>query len=144
MANKLVVLAGPDEGRVFPLGTEVLLLGRGRATDTHLIDPQVSRVHCQVLPENGKHVVVDFDSAGGTFVNGKQISRHELRAGDLVRIGTTHLQFVTDQGGAPATAAAPTARGAKAKAKVATAGAWAEWLVGQGLTHSKTGQPLGR
>src|SRR5260370_41508184 len=82
MSNNLVVLAGSDEGRVFPLGTEVLLLGRSRATDTHLIDPHVSRVHCQVLPENGKHVVIDFDSAGGTFVNGKQISRHELRPGD--------------------------------------------------------------
>src|SRR5258708_38468084 len=133
MANKLVVLAGPDEGRVFPLGTEVLLLGRGRATDTHLIDPQVSRVHCQVLPENGKHVVVDFDSAGGTFVNGKQISRHELRTGDLVRIGTTHMQFVADRDGVPDAAAAPAAK--RAKAKVAREGAWAEALVGQEVTH---------
>src|ERR1700686_2190319 len=121
MPNKLVVLAGPAEGRVFSLGTEVLLLGRSRATDTHLIDPHVSRVHCQVLPENGKHVVVDFDSAGGTFVNGKQITRHELKAGDLVRIGTTHMQFVADQGGAPATAAAPPAKGAKAKVAKAAA-----------------------
>lgn len=143
MANKLVVLAGPDEGRVFPLGTEVLLLGRSRATDTHLIDPHVSRVHCQVLPENGKHVVVDFDSAGGTFVNGKQVSRHELKAGDLVRIGTTHMQFVAD-GGAVAAAAAPPAKGAKAKAKVAKAGAWAEALVGQEFTHYRIGQPMAR
>src|SRR5260221_13401343 len=121
MANKLVVLAGPDEGRVFLLGTDVLLLGRSRATDTHLIDPHVSRVHCQVLPENGQHVMVDFDSAGGTFVNGKQISRHELKAGDLVRIGTTHMQFVGADS-AVAAAAAPPSKAAKAKAKVAKAG----------------------
>jgi serine/threonine protein kinase len=142
MANKLVVLAGPDEGRVFPLGTEVLLLGRSRATDTHLIDPHVSRVHCQVMPENGKHVVVDFDSAGGTFVNGKQISRHELKAGDLLRIGTTHMQFV----GVDGAVAAPPApsKAAKAKAKVAKAGAWAAALVGQEFTHYRIGQAMAR
>jgi len=141
MTKKLVVLAGPDEGRVFNLGTEVLLLGRSRATDTHLLDPHVSRVHCQIMPENGQHVVVDFDSAGGTFVNGKQIGRHVLKAGDLVRIGTTHMQFVDEQ---PVAAPAPTGKGVKPRAKVLKPGAWAEGLVGQVFTHYRIGQPLAR
>jgi serine/threonine protein kinase len=147
MTKKLVVLAGPDEGRVFSLGNEVVLLGRSRATDTHLMDPHVSRVHCQVLAENGKYVLVDFDSAGGTFVNGKQVSRHDLQSGDLIRIGTTHLQFVEDQGAAVATAAPAQATAAgKAKAKVKTTrpGAWTESLVGQVFTHYKIGQPFAR
>lgn len=93
MANRLIVLAGPDEGRIFSLGAETLLLGRSRATETHLIDPHVSRVHCQVQMENGRHVLVDFDSAGGTFVNGKRVERHVLNHGDLIRIGGTRLQF---------------------------------------------------
>ncbi len=66
MTNKLVVLAGPDEGRVFSLGGEVLMLGRSRATESHLIDPHVSRVHCQVHPDGGGYALVDFDSAGGS------------------------------------------------------------------------------
>src|SRR5438477_12492453 len=111
MTAKLVVLAGPDEGRVFPVASEAVLLGRSRATDTHLIDPHVSRVHCQVLPENSRHVLVDFDSAGGTFVNGKQVSRHNLQPGDLVRIGTTHMQFVDEQAARTATAAAAAPKG---------------------------------
>jgi serine/threonine protein kinase len=154
MTKKLVVLAGPDEGRIFPLSNEILLLGRSRATDSYLLDPHVSRVHCQVLPENGKHVLVDFDSAGGTFVNGKQVNRHELQVGDLVRIGTTHLQFVDDQNGSPP-AAAPVAApvstpAAKGRTKVKTQttverpGAWAEQLVGQVFTHYKIGRPLAR
>jgi serine/threonine protein kinase len=141
MANKLVVLAGPDEGRVFKLGTEVLLLGRSRATDSALIDPHISRVHCQVMPENGKHVVVDFESAGGTFVNGKQITRHVLQAGDLVRIGTTHMQFIADQGEGAAPPPARPGKDAKPKAKP---GAWAEALIGQEFSHYKVGQPLAR
>jgi hypothetical protein len=146
MSKKLVVLAGPDEGRVIPLGAEVVLLGRSRATDTHLIDPHVSRVHCQVMAENGKHVLVDFDSAGGTFVNGKQVGRHELQNGDLIRIGTTHMQFVVEDGTAePAHPPAPAKGGPKGKPKaVAKPGAWAEGLIGKEFTHYKVGQPLAR
>jgi serine/threonine-protein kinase len=140
MPNKLVVLAGPDEGRVFNLGAEALLLGRSRATDSHLIDPHISRVHCQVMPENGKHVVIDFESAGGTFVNGKQISRHVLQTGDLVRIGTTHMQFIEEQADAPVP---PPVRQKDGKPK-AKPGAWAEALIGQEFTHYKIGQPLAR
>ena len=44
MPKKLVVLAGPDEGRTFVLSSEALLLGRSRATGGHLIDPHVARV----------------------------------------------------------------------------------------------------
>ncbi len=145
MSKKLVVLAGPDEGRVFALGTEPVLLGRSRATDTQLLDPHVSRVHCQVLPENGRHVLVDFDSAGGTFVNGKQVTKHSLRPGDLIRIGATHLQFVEDQGAA---AAAPRGGAPAAKSKPRPAvrtGAWAEALVGQIFhKHYEIGRPLAR
>ncbi len=150
MTKKLVVLAGPDEGRVFSLGSEVLLLGRSRATDTYLLDPHVSRVHCQIVPENNRYVVVDFDSAGGTFVNGKQVNRHELQTGDLVRIGMTHLQYVEEQADMTPTAApaAPAAAPAKGKTKVnrvtkaERAGAWADALVGQVFTHYKIGRPL--
>ena len=147
MSKKLVVLAGPDEGRIFPLGAEVVLLGRSRATDTHLLDPHVSRVHCQVMAENGKHVLVDFESAGGTFVNGKQISRHELQNGDLIRIGSTHMQFVEEDGVAVPAAApeAPAKAAPKGKPKaVARSDAWAQELVGKEFTHFKIGQPLAR
>jgi len=93
MAKRLIVLAGPDEGRVFPLKDEAFLLGRSRATESHLIDPLVSRVHCQVLREGDRFLLVDFDSPGGTFVNGKRVERHSLHGGDLIRIGNTRLQF---------------------------------------------------
>jgi serine/threonine protein kinase len=126
MAKKMIVLAGPDEGRVFELGSEVVLLGRSRATETHLTDPHVSRVHCQIIPEGNQYTVVDFDSASGTFVNGKDIDRHVLQSGDLVRIGATHLQYVADTVEAPA-----------AKAKEKKANDWAQALVGQTLSHYK-------
>ncbi len=50
MGKRLLVLAGPDEGRDIPIKAgEGLLLGRSRATEGRLIDPHVSRVNCQAM-----------------------------------------------------------------------------------------------
>jgi hypothetical protein len=134
MAKKLIVLAGPDEGTVFNLGSETLLLGRSRATETHLTDAHVSRVHCQIIPEGNQYVVVDFDSASGTFVNGKESERHVLQNGDLIRLGGTHLQYVEDTGAAP-----------KHEAPVARASLeWAKKLIGNTLAHYAITAPLAR
>src|ERR1700687_1085089 len=96
--KRLLVLAGPDEGREFPVPTaETLLFGRSRATESRLIDPHVSRVHCQVHMEGDRPVIADFDSAGGTWVNGKKITgKHPLAGGDLIRIGNTRMQYLED------------------------------------------------
>lgn len=101
MPKQLVVLAGPDEGRVFQLGADALMLGRSRATESHLLDPHVSRIHCQVSHEGEQWVLADFDSAGGTFVNGKRVAKHVLVPGDIIRIGATRLQFTEDGAGVP-------------------------------------------
>jgi serine/threonine protein kinase len=132
MSKRLVVVAGPDEGRSFPLTNEALLLGRSRATDTHLIDPHISRVHCEVKHDNGAYVLTDFESPGGTFVNGKRVTQHTLAPGDLIRIGATHLQFEEQP------AAKPAARPGK------RAAAWAQALVGKTLGEFKVGLPLAR
>jgi serine/threonine protein kinase len=140
MASKLIVLAGPDEGRDFALGGDPLLLGRSRATGSHLLDPHVSRVHCQVQGEGDQFVLTDFDSAGGTFVNGKRISRHALKPGDLIRIGNTRLQFTGADGSSPAPAMGiPVATRAAPRAV-----SWVKELPGQKISHYKVGSPLAR
>ncbi|MBI3407844.1 MAG: protein kinase [Planctomycetes bacterium] len=172
MAKQLVVLAGPDEGRIFHLGSDALFLGRSRATESHLLDPHVSRIHCQVLQEGDRWVVADYDSAAGTFVNGKRVSKQALVPGDIIRIGNTRLQFAEDAGaqaaaapaGAPVAApgakraslpvaqpiagqgAPPRRKGAVPVAQPAGARgpAWAASLVGQKIAHFKIGSPLAR
>lgn len=130
MSRKLIVLAGPDEGREFALGGEPMLAGRSRATLIHLTDPHVSRVHCQIVPEGNDHVLVDFDSVSGTFVNGKEIDRHVLQSGDLVRIGATHMQFVAEADAKPTAPEKPTPTD------------WAKALVGQAISHYHISAPL--
>lgn len=146
MASSLVVLAGPDEGRVFALGADPLLLGRSRATESKLIDPHVSRVHCQVALEGERYVISDFDSAGGTFVNGKRVTKQALQPGDLVRIGGTRLQFTEEvivpapksAEGSPETTATP----ATNVSTLALPGNWARQLPGQKFSHYKIGSLL--
>src|SRR5438445_2855015 len=99
MPKPWLVLAGPDEGKSFVIPpAESLVVGRSLATDVSLIDPHVSRVHCQVQVEDGHTTVSDFDSPGGTWVNGKRVAKHALHPGDLIRIGNTRLQYLDDEG----------------------------------------------
>jgi serine/threonine protein kinase len=97
MGKQLLVVAGPDQGRAFPIPeADFLLLGRSRALDARLTDPYVSRTHCQLQVENGQVVLTDFESAGGTFVNDQRVTRRQLEPGDVIRIGTTTLQYQPD------------------------------------------------
>jgi serine/threonine protein kinase len=97
MTYRLEVIAGPDQGRVFPLPeADTLLLGRSRATETRLTDPHVSRVHCHVQVTGNQVVVTDFDSAGGTFINDQPVTHGELKPGEVIRIGATCLTLLTD------------------------------------------------
>ncbi len=144
MSSKLTVLAGPDEGVVFSLGADVVLLGRSRATETHLTDPHVSRVHCQIVPEGGKFVVVDFDSASGTFVNGKEVDRHVLTMGDLIRIGATHLQYAEEAAVEAPTATLTPMPMPTVKTSVKPSNEWAKGLIGQALSHYAITAPLAR
>lgn len=133
MGKKLIVLAGPDEGRVFPLEAETFLIGRSRATATALIDSHVSRVHCQIYHEDGKLILADFESGSGTLVNGQSIQKHALKPGDLIRVGQTSLQY-TDVD----------AVRVEAKSDHAPKRKSAQALSGQKLGHYKVGNLLAR
>jgi serine/threonine protein kinase len=92
---KLTVIAGPDQGKSFNIPDEgLLLVGRSQLhTETPINDPQVSRVHCQVEKQGDKHLLTDLESTGGTCVNGRKISRHQLQVGDIIRIGNSQLAY---------------------------------------------------
>ena len=93
MPTQLVVTAGPDKDRAFPLNAgSSLIIGRGPTSQASLIDPHVSRAHCEIRWDAGQALLVDCKSVGGTFVNGERAENHRLRAGDVIRIGDTQLE----------------------------------------------------
>jgi pSer/pThr/pTyr-binding forkhead associated (FHA) protein len=94
MAKQLRVVSGRDSGRIFSLGDSTpLKIGRDMGTHTRLKDPQVAMLHCQVVVETGRVVLTDLNSSGGTFVEGQRVREHELRPGDVFRVGDTRIRF---------------------------------------------------
>jgi serine/threonine protein kinase len=126
MSPLLVVIGGPDRGRTFPLvAGQTLQIGRSQATATRLTDPTVSRVHCEVEWDGHQAVVVNI-STGGTLVNGKTVAQHDLKPGDVIRVGSSDLRFQLGPD-----AEAPTVVPAARPAAPSDLGA----LVGQTLSH---------
>jgi hypothetical protein len=64
-----------------------LLLGRADECDIAFADETVSRRHAALTCRDGRWVVQDLQSRNGTWVNGRRVSRCEVRAGDLVAAG---------------------------------------------------------
>jgi serine/threonine-protein kinase len=95
MSVQILVTAGPDKGRSFPLlAGEPLQVGRSKSTSTQLTDPTVSRVHCEV-EWDGHRVMVHNISDNGTLVNGVRITEAELTPRDVIRIGETELRLLS-------------------------------------------------
>jgi hypothetical protein len=83
------------DGRVVPLTTSHVVIGRSRECDVRVDDGNVSRRHCEVVQEGPTAwAVVDLGSTNGTEVNGKRIAgRQRLAEGDRIGIGSTELVF---------------------------------------------------
>ena len=82
-------------GRVVPLTTSRVVVGRSRECDIRVDDGNVSRRHCEVAQEGPTAwSVVDLGSTNGTEVNGKRVSgKQRLDDGDRIVIGGTELVF---------------------------------------------------
>ncbi len=88
--------AEPDKDRWVSLAEEgqSLKFGRAESNDLALKDSAVSKAHCQARFLEGRVLLTDTNSSHGTFVNGERISsEHQLRSGDLIRIGNTEILF---------------------------------------------------
>lgn len=92
---RVLIVGGPDRGRVFEVKTgDLLQIGRGSSSDTRLRDPTVSRLHCDVaLTPDGQLTMSDRGSSSGTSVNGRRADRSVLFAGDTIELGQTELRI---------------------------------------------------
>jgi len=95
----LVVYAGTQLGRVFPLVPGENLIGRSPAAGVTLLDEEVSRIHSSLLLEaegrEDRLTLEDMGSTNGTFVNGQSLEgRRQVFAGDRFAIGGHVLKLV--------------------------------------------------
>src|SRR5713101_6029458 len=52
-------------------------------------EPRVAPYHAAVVLKEGVYHLIDLDAPGGVRVNGKKVSKVELRSGDKIRFGAT-------------------------------------------------------
>lgn len=89
------VLEGPDRDTTRTLGEppERLRIGRGDEADLVLTDPDVSRLHVELVRDVDGTLARDLDSKNGLSVNGKRLRERRLRHGDMLKLGATTLQY---------------------------------------------------
>jgi len=105
MPYAIRVRTGPEEGEVYPLFEKrEITVGRSPTNNIFVRDKNVSRVHCQIVVNNGVVSLTDLQSTNGTFVNDERINECKLKANDEVRVGTTLLALEEmDEQGQPIT-----------------------------------------
>lgn len=88
----LVHVQGTEMGRVRPLETEQILIGRSGDAAVVVNDDGVSRRHARMNLEGRTYVITDLNSANGTWVQGARLTEpRRLEDGDRIQLGPTLL-----------------------------------------------------
>jgi hypothetical protein len=85
-----------DGVKVFTLTQPVINIGRRLDNQLVIDDPRISRNHAQLRIINGRYVVFDLNSTGGTFVNGQRTSQSVIYPGDVISLAGVALVFGQD------------------------------------------------
>jgi sigma-B regulation protein RsbU (phosphoserine phosphatase) len=73
--------------RIIHIDKPVYSIGRRSGNDLQLVGSDVSRDHAEIALDSGNFILRDRGSHYGTYVNGEGITEHQLKHGDLVRLG---------------------------------------------------------
>ncbi len=97
MGAELLAIQGPLSGNRYPLDAGELLVGQAPNCEVVLHDPLVGWRHCALRKDGGGHLLLDYRSQGGTFVNGKRVLEARLSGGDQIRIGDSLFLYNTSE-----------------------------------------------
>jgi pSer/pThr/pTyr-binding forkhead associated (FHA) protein len=86
---------GPDVGTVLNIGDppSKIRVGRGDEADLVLSDPDVSRLHLELVRDFDGTLARDLESKNGLSINGKRLRERRLRHGDTMHLGNTRLVY---------------------------------------------------
>ena len=93
--NRLVIVVGPSPGTEFPLDKDHFTIGRSEEATISINHSSVSRIHAELHTlGGGRFEIIDKGSANGIRVNGVELKRGILEAGDALELGDVRLRFV--------------------------------------------------
>jgi len=99
MHVNLVLFKKDGTQKLFPLSSNITVIGRRHDCDLRIPLTLVSRRHCKLSKNNKIINIRDLGSRNGTFLNGKRIKEAAINAGDYIGIGS--LTFLLQVDGKP-------------------------------------------
>ena len=70
-----------------------IVIGRESDADVVLTSPYVSRHHAKLIRGKRGYSIIDLQSTGGTYVNGKRIDQEDLHPGDRISLGQKRIEL---------------------------------------------------
>src|SRR3954469_6921578 len=93
LSAKLVVVGGEVKTTEIKLRLPAVI-GRGKGSTITLLQPLVSRQHCELFEANGKLWVRDLGSLNGTYVNNEKVSEAAIPPNELLTVGTVTFRAI--------------------------------------------------
>jgi hypothetical protein len=93
----LLVLAGGEPGRVYPLARNTTVVGRAETAPVRLAHPSVSLEHARIINGSLGFEIEDLGSTNGVLLNGEPVTRARLASGDQVTLGNVVFTFMLDR-----------------------------------------------
>lgn len=90
----LLMIAGDELGRKYPLATGETTIGRSGINQICIDHTSASRQHAVIINDGNHLRIRDSQSTNGTLVNDRLVDEIELKQGDLIRIGTAVFKFL--------------------------------------------------
>jgi hypothetical protein len=82
-----------SEARVWPIGADLVTIGRALDNDLVIEHPSISRHHAELRLQAGRFYLVDLQSTNGLTVNGRRVVGTFLQDGDRLAFGSVPVQF---------------------------------------------------
>ncbi|WP_260294775.1 FHA domain-containing protein [Sedimenticola hydrogenitrophicus] len=79
-----------------PIDKQIVTIGRDAESDLQLNDPSVSRHHATIRRIYTDLYIEDLGSTNGTQLNGRAVTKHVLKPGDQLVIGSFLLDMLDD------------------------------------------------
>lgn len=88
----VVLIKCPDGSLIdIPMFGTAIVIGRSSKADIKIDDAMISSKHCSIELKNNCLIFKDLGSTNGSYLYNSQISSVQIKCGDQVRIGDTHI-----------------------------------------------------
>lgn len=94
LETRWTVISGAMKGTVRTMSAQQFNVGRSPECEFVIVnDPKVSRKHATIVCMNDGCEVICLNEKNPVFINGNEVNKGRLNAGDVLTLGDTELQF---------------------------------------------------